>query len=70
MFFSLGFECAYERYPDKETQMPWLRQYLVTSGVTVTDAALESLYREVNQFALASHFYWGLWALVCIKSSI
>ncbi|KAI8057961.1 choline/ethanolamine kinase [Syncephalis plumigaleata] len=59
-----GFECAYERYPSKEAQMPWLREYLVAAGVTVTDAALESLYREVNQFALASHFYWGLWALV------
>ncbi|RKP26588.1 choline/ethanolamine kinase [Syncephalis pseudoplumigaleata] len=59
-----GFECAYERYPTKEAQLPWLRQYLTSAGATVTDATLETLYREVNQFALASHFYWGLWALV------
>ncbi|KAI9591562.1 choline/ethanolamine kinase [Syncephalis fuscata] len=59
-----GFECAYERYPSKEIQLDWLRQYLTKSGDSVTDESLHVLYREVNQFALASHFYWGLWALV------
>ncbi|KAK3818856.1 MAG: kinase-like domain-containing protein [Benniella sp.] len=31
---------------------------------SVSEAELERLYREVNKFALASHFYWGVWALV------
>ncbi|KAF9107293.1 hypothetical protein BGX27_008800 [Mortierella sp. AM989] len=30
----------------------------------VSQAEVEQLYREVNKFALASHFYWGVWALV------
>ena len=25
---------------------------------------LEHVYREVEGFSLASHYYWGLWALV------
>lgn len=24
----------------------------------------DRLYKEVNGFSLASHFYWGLWALI------
>ncbi|RKP07936.1 choline/ethanolamine kinase [Thamnocephalis sphaerospora] len=59
-----GFECNYDRYPDKAHQYEWLRHYLVAGNEPVTDEALDAFYREVNQFALASHFYWGLWALV------
>lgn len=24
----------------------------------------EQLYKEVNGFSLASHYYWGLWAMI------
>jgi len=33
-------------------------------GYDVIDDEIFTLYREVNKFALASHFYWGIWALV------
>ncbi|CAG8560293.1 1434_t:CDS:2 [Funneliformis mosseae] len=68
-----GFECDYSLYPDKKFQLQWLRHYLNTFNSAkgevlrdndVTDNELFTLYREVNKFALASHFYWGLWALV------
>ncbi|KAI1317593.1 Ethanolamine kinase 1 [Mortierella claussenii] len=67
-----GFECEYEHYPNKETQFKWLRSYLEAGrsensegeGDVVSDEEVEQLYREVNKFALASHFYWGVWALV------
>ncbi|KAG0039641.1 Ethanolamine kinase 1 [Gryganskiella cystojenkinii] len=65
-----GFECEYENYPSRPVQLQWLRTYLeATNRVkneasVVTDEEVEQLYREVNKFALASHFYWGVWALV------
>lgn len=30
---------------------------------------LEHLYKEVEGFSLASHFYWGIWALIQAKVS-
>ncbi|KAF9425825.1 hypothetical protein BGZ76_003056 [Entomortierella beljakovae] len=74
-----GFECEYQNYPSKEVQLKWFRSYLETSksegsdsnsnnsGISeneVSEEDVENLYREVNKFALASHFYWGVWALV------
>lgn len=32
--------------------------------VKPTSAEKEKLFEEVNAFSLASHFYWGLWAMV------
>src|SRR5688572_12530150 len=29
--------------------------------VVVSEEELEALYREVNQYALASHLFWGIW---------
>ncbi|CAI2182652.1 11047_t:CDS:10 [Funneliformis geosporum] len=69
-----GFECDYSLYPDKKFQLQWLKHYLNTfnsakgevlrNNDDVTDHELSTLYREVNKFALASHFYWGLWAMI------
>lgn len=61
-----GLECEYdELYPTKEAQMLFLREYLlVTKGAPPTESELEKLYIEVNVFALTSHFFWGLWALI------
>lgn len=72
-----GFECDYSHCPSKETQFTWLRRYLACSrqlqlagpdpsspAIEVDDADVHSLYREVSHFTLASHLYWGLWALV------
>ncbi|KAG5835448.1 hypothetical protein ANANG_G00244120 [Anguilla anguilla] len=30
---------------------------------------LETLYVQVNKFTLASHFFWGFWALIQAKYS-
>ncbi|KAH0516388.1 Ethanolamine kinase 1 [Microtus ochrogaster] len=35
----------------------------------VTEKEVETLFIQVNQFALASHFFWGLWALIQAKYS-
>ncbi|KAJ1678362.1 hypothetical protein EV182_004202 [Spiromyces aspiralis] len=60
-----GFECDYSRYPSKKQQLLWFRIYLETyNHIPPTDKDLEALFNEVAKFSLASHFYWGLWALV------
>jgi ethanolamine kinase len=61
-----GFECEFdELYPKKEAQMIFLREYLQTlNGNPVSESELDILYVEVNVFALTSHFFWGLWALI------
>ncbi|GIX87657.1 ethanolamine kinase 1 [Caerostris extrusa] len=58
-------------YPGKEFQMRWLREYLEAwylendqSLEDVTDDIVEKFYIDVNKFALASHFLWGVWALI------
>ncbi|CDQ90106.1 unnamed protein product [Oncorhynchus mykiss] len=56
-------------------QLEWLRVYLhaykasTKKGEEVSDRELETLYVQVNKFALASHFFWGFWALIQAKYS-
>ncbi|XP_070536927.1 ethanolamine kinase 1-like [Ptychodera flava] len=63
-------EVDFNNYPDKEFQLKWLKKYLsdwyTMSGINkyVTDKDVEKLYVVVNKFALASHFFWGIWALI------
>ncbi|XP_048124431.1 ethanolamine kinase 1 [Alosa alosa] len=60
----------YSLYPGRCLQLQWLRAYLEAykehkgQGGLVTDTEVEVLYVQVNRFALASHFFWGLWALI------
>ncbi|XP_070569896.1 ethanolamine kinase 1-like isoform X3 [Ptychodera flava] len=60
----------FDNYPHKELQLKWLKKYLsdwyTMSGVNkhVTDKDVEKLYVVVNKFALAAHFFWGLWTLI------
>ncbi|KAG7456201.1 hypothetical protein MATL_G00249300 [Megalops atlanticus] len=63
-------EVDYSKYPGRELQLQWLRAYLEAykeykdQGADVTHTEVEVLYVQVNRFALASHFFWGLWALI------
>lgn len=65
----------YSLYPGRELQGQWLRSYLEAYkeykgfGTEVTEKEVEILFIQVNQFALASHFFWGLWALIQAKYS-
>ncbi|XP_060632551.2 ethanolamine kinase 1 [Anolis sagrei] len=68
-------EVDYSLYPDRKLQEKWLRAYLEAYkeykgfGTDVSEKEVEVLYVQVNQFALASHFFWGLWALIQAKYS-
>ncbi|CAJ0964627.1 unnamed protein product [Ranitomeya imitator] len=73
-FFPVN-EVDYSLYPERALQLQWLQAYLSAfkeyKGVKaeVSESEVERLYVQVNQFALASHFFWGLWALIQAKYS-
>ena len=55
----------YDLYPDEDLQKDWIRMYLEEADArSVTDAAVHTLYREANKFALASHLFWCTWGLL------
>ncbi|XP_077582142.1 ethanolamine kinase 2 isoform X1 [Stigmatopora nigra] len=68
-------ELDYGLYPSREMQMEWLRFYLQSYKLftkkteEVSDTELETLYVQVNKFALASHLFWAFWALIQAKYS-
>nr|XP_033807467.1 ethanolamine kinase 1 isoform X3 [Geotrypetes seraphini] len=68
-------EVDYSLFPDRALQEQWLRSYLEAYkeykgfDKDVSEKEVEVLYVQVNQFALASHFFWGLWALIQAKYS-
>ncbi|XP_052465305.1 ethanolamine kinase 1-like [Carassius gibelio] len=68
-------EPDYNLYPSREMQLDWLHTYLQAyklfskKGEEVSQLELETLYVQVNKFALASHFFWGFWALIQAKYS-
>nr|XP_031294666.1 ethanolamine kinase 2 isoform X2 [Camelus dromedarius] len=58
-------EVDYCWYPARETQLQWLGYYLqAQKGAAAAPREVERLYVQVNKFALASHFFWALWALI------
>ncbi|XP_023421265.1 choline/ethanolamine kinase isoform X4 [Cavia porcellus] len=57
-------------YPTREQQLHFIRHYLaeVKKGKTVAQEEQkkleEDLLVEANRYALASHFFWGLWSIL------
>ncbi|KAG9335455.1 hypothetical protein JZ751_004584 [Albula glossodonta] len=68
-------EVDYSLYPDQSLQLQWLRAYLEAynalrgQGEEVSNREVEVLYVQVNNFALASHFLWALWAVIQAEHS-
>lgn len=59
-------QADYSLYPNREFQLKWLAVYLEAylGKGRATEAAVERLYVQVNQFALASHFIWLVWGVI------
>ncbi|KMZ70092.1 Ethanolamine kinase [Zostera marina] len=65
-----GFYCDYSLFPNKDAQYHFFRNYLQPDKPhEVSDKDLQTMYVEANFFTLASHIYWGLWALIQSKVS-
>ncbi|XP_069485557.1 choline/ethanolamine kinase isoform X2 [Ambystoma mexicanum] len=70
------YKASLENYPNREQQLHFIRHYLKansTSGGALSieeqDCMQEQMIVEINRFALASHFFWGLWSIVQAKMS-
>ena len=50
-------------------QYEFFQAYLEECGEEVNDDVLASMYREVNTFVMASHFFWGLWSILQSEGS-
>lgn len=60
-----GFECDWSKYPSIQTQKTWISWYIESSDMTdSTEIDISSILEEIRLFTIASHTYWGLWALV------
>lgn len=60
-------------YPTREQQLHFFRSYLLEScpelGEEERCVQVNAMVIEVNRFALASHFFWGLWSILQAKIS-
>uniref|UniRef100_A0A8D0UD50 Ethanolamine kinase n=1 Tax=Sus scrofa TaxID=9823 RepID=A0A8D0UD50_PIG len=64
------------KYPSRKQQLHFISNYLAAFQHESEDpsdeersAIEEGMLLEVNRFALASHFFWGLWSIVQAKIS-
>ncbi|KAM4572741.1 choline kinase alpha isoform 2-T2 [Odontesthes bonariensis] len=70
------FKVSPQNYPSKAQQLHFIESYLSESDRGFYNLSLEEqmrlkeeLYVEVNRFALASHFFWGLWSIIQARLS-
>ncbi|XP_061420356.1 choline/ethanolamine kinase-like [Lethenteron reissneri] len=70
------FHSDAKRYPTLDQQTHFLRNYIMENqgrehniSAAQSDKHVAQMLFEVNRFALASHFYWGLWAILQAKMS-
>ncbi|XP_030071555.1 choline/ethanolamine kinase isoform X2 [Microcaecilia unicolor] len=70
------YKASQSNYPNRDQQLHFIRHYLSESsgngGVKTKkeqSQTEEEMIVETNRFALASHFFWGLWSIVQAKMS-
>ncbi len=70
------FRANIPKYPTKKQQLHFISNYLAVSHNGFEKLSNEEKSRmeeemlvEINRFALASHFFWGLWSIVQAKIS-
>ncbi|XP_058799024.1 choline/ethanolamine kinase isoform X2 [Phymastichus coffea] len=64
-FFSERSSCG----PTKEQKLNFIRSYLKTAGKEGQTEEEDRMMAEIKLFSLASHLFWGLWAIVNAKLS-
>ncbi|KAE8295801.1 Choline kinase alpha [Larimichthys crocea] len=70
------FKVDAQAYPSKAQQLVFIESYLREFDTGFDNLSeedqmkvKEDLYVEVNRFALASHFFWGLWSIIQARLS-
>ncbi|RLN22430.1 hypothetical protein C2845_PM07G36840 [Panicum miliaceum] len=54
----------FAKYPDIEEQRRFVQTYLSSSGENPSDEEVENLLSLIAKYTLASHIFWGLWAII------
>ncbi|KAK1159843.1 choline kinase alpha-like [Acipenser oxyrinchus oxyrinchus] len=70
------FKASFNNYPTKTQQLHFIASYLAESDSGFENLSnedqtklQEEMLVEVNRFALASHFFWGLWSIIQARIS-
>ncbi|NXC10926.1 CHKB kinase, partial [Orthonyx spaldingii] len=70
------FQARPEHYPSRQQQLHFIRHYLSEDSGRRGDTTHQEQARieeemlvEIDRFALASHFFWGLWSILQAKIS-
>lgn len=67
------YKAELSNYPDRQQQLHFFHSYLLESNPELSEedrrVQEEAMVIEVNRFALASHFFWGLWSILQAKIS-
>ncbi|XP_065259829.1 choline kinase alpha isoform X2 [Emys orbicularis] len=70
------FKASFLKYPTRMQQLHFISSYLTAfqngfENLSNEDKSKteEDMLMEVNRFALASHFFWGLWSIIQAKIS-
>ncbi|KAM9481627.1 choline kinase alpha [Clarias gariepinus] len=70
------FSSNTKNYPNKAQQMHFFKSYLSEYDPSMANLSeevqlkmKENMLVEVNRFALASHFFWGLWSIIQARLS-
>uniref|UniRef100_A0A8C8SHX2 Ethanolamine kinase n=1 Tax=Pelusios castaneus TaxID=367368 RepID=A0A8C8SHX2_9SAUR len=70
------YQASLENYPTRQQQLHFIRHYLWEDSGRRGDTTHEEQARieeemltEISRFALASHFFWGLWSILQAKIS-
>nr|XP_013810641.1 PREDICTED: choline kinase alpha isoform X2 [Apteryx mantelli mantelli] len=70
------FKASFLKYPSKKQQLHFISSYLSAFQDGFQNLSNEEKSKleeevliEVNRFALASHFFWGLWSIIQAKIS-
>lgn len=58
-----GTQGDWTKFPEKEFRLKWLFHY-TSQDDTITIQDIDAMDKEVLGFALASHFFWSIWAFV------
>eukprot|EP01088_Endostelium_zonatum_P011101 TRINITY_DN2491_c2_g1_i1.p1 TRINITY_DN2491_c2_g1~~TRINITY_DN2491_c2_g1_i1.p1 ORF type:complete len:366 (-),score=72.54 TRINITY_DN2491_c2_g1_i1:69-1166(-) len=62
----MGFDMKAEDYPDEGTRRAWIKEYVAGTGGE--GGEVQRLLEEVEEWKVASHLFWGIWA--CIQTEV
>lgn len=66
-FAGFDYSKIRDKYPNKAQQYLFFHAYLAHAkgpAAVIANSELDAMFREVNKYALASHLFWALWAVV------